>query len=376
MTIRMHVQLMCGYHDHSNDNPPWGVDETLLFDYWTTTLVAKTWEELYHIIHMAMCNCMVEYIQQSVVMMQGHASTAYHAPIYYFRIEDMSIRSLDGEGRDIGEPFEFSMEAQQYGCGDIDEDRLDGYDPPDEYTSGNAQLCEILADRFGVYHDRVGSGWKWSFRKDEDGNLSWREENRIGNLYSNVEKVIFSSGDTFSPFIMLSDDDYDQLIRIENADLFAIPLIYAPEKYMDEKPAYDLLTPTTYFDVPRYEFSDDNDSPQSFQSALAMLDSYMGETIASYEYHDSHEIAFLIAYLNDLMETICEACKVECATRLNTNDLLGLSSWCTVMINVILEVSESTPSTKYLHIMTDRYQDVPVDVSTVCVILGSEEKSH
>lgn len=376
MTVRMHMQLLCGYADSRNEiRAPWEFDENIIFDYYTTTMEVKSWEELYHIIHMAMTNSMVEHLQESGATLRGHIGNAYTCPIYYFRIEDMSIRALDGEGKDIIEPFEFSMQAMQYGTNF--EDRLGGVPlAPDGYTSGNTGLCELLAERFGIYHKSVGSGWNWSIRENENGVLSWREENRIGNLYSDVKKVIFSSADIFSSFMMLSDDDYDQLIRAENGDLFVIPLIFAPEEYTEEKPPYDMLTPTTCYEVPRYEFTDDNDSTIAFQNCLAMMDSYMAQTIESFDFHDPHEIAFMIAYLQDLMEVVCEACKVECATRFNTNDLLGLSSWCTVMIDCILEISESSPATKYLHIMTDRYQDVPVDVPTVCYLLSSEEKTH
>lgn len=370
-TVRMHMRLMGGATPTYQDFPPWAIHFKPIFDYWTTTMEANTWEEFYHILHIAVTNCMVEYMQQGILCNTMHGG-GYTGPIYFHRIQDLSIHCFDGEGKDINEPFEFSMGDYPYP--DEIEDHLDIDAPPDEYSSGNAYLCQLLSERYGLYETNVIRG-EMSIRQAEDGSLTWRKEQGNVLLFSDVKKVIISTGDGFSPFMMLTDDEYDQLARIDGADAYMIPLIYAPPDYDKQKPVYEYLTPTTCFNVPRYQFSDDNDSPVEFQNAIMMLDSYMGETIESYEFHEPQQVAFMIAYMSDLLEALCEACKVEAADRYETTDLLAMSPWCTMMVDIIVNLSEARPVDKYLHIMTDRYQDVPIDVKTMCYLLDREEKT-
>lgn len=349
--IKFHLMYKeIGRAGHNYNEP----EENTLYDYYVTEMSAYTQEELYQVLYQV---GVFRYIQEF------YSKSDYVDTFWYMSMDDISVELYDGKGK-VFDHFEFRQSTD--GCDDV----------PFNY-SRFGELCRMMAHHFGLIgpdDELVLHNISINYN-ERRGGYTWKVHKEPVQLFSNVAYVGVANAHTKS-FTLLTDDEYDQSLRMQNGQLFVVPIcLYDYEK--EVLPSGMALC--HQYNIPKYRFGEWNGGYDPTEDFLDTLYHYYGSAageIYGMDFYDAEEMMLLIDNLYFVMQVYTEGAKISGIRDCNLDDIQSLSacSNCVVELIVHLDSPKGNPSDNDLIIVTDYYEDYPPDMKRVSYLLQLEGK--
>lgn len=320
-----------------------------LYDYGAMQIECTTIEDLYNALHQFFVFSYVENCWD----MSEHTMYQYT----YMQIADMEIRVYKDK---------LLMSTTAYHA---------ARDIPFQ-ASANNSIARVISEHFGLLMNknrRIFSMPRLIFYHDERHIWKWAEHSEPVQLSFNVTHVC--PADHFSnSYLIMEREDYDVALRMENANLYMVPIdVHGYESPRFGHPWY-LLTPTTHFQLQRFEFRyGDGPEESKLTDLFDLLQPIMIDTFM-YEYTDSEDIMFALAYFQVLADEMIEFAR-GCAAQQYDTYIDEQAEWCTAIMEFKINLDDVN-SDNYLEIVTDAMQPHLPTLDEVCILLDLEENTQ
>lgn len=341
--------------------------ETTLWDYYTTTIHAESFEEFYN----ALYNILIfHYIKE----LYGNSDST--DTYWFLDVVDLEINIFNGRKK----IDHFYIEAEQ-----------DAEDVPFDYEASESMSTAII-NHFGLaYPNNILSMPNLYFRTTDDG-MRWYERNGPVELYSTIDSVLWANIFTRS-YVMLTDDQCDVLTRMRFATLYISPIDMT---YFRDR--IEMLPIAAYYGLKKYDIRDWRGEEDLFSEPSTMLYHDFGSCcmeIFSIQELDTEQIPFMIDNLYYIAKSFHEATTVNIVTS-GQGIHMGEETWtseaqklfmpvntdldphykCTVLINMVIELGEKRDAPdddSSFIIYTDPFEDEMPRIDEVAYLLELDE---
>ena len=344
--VRYHLQFRL-INRSSRDGPR----EYLKYDYFTTSIDAFSYEELYQ----ALYQVGVFFYNQELFGSTDHVDEYWH-----ISVEDIEVKLYDERMRKID-----SIELRQ--------DNLYDNDVPFNYICFS-ELVERLFNHFGIYGATYLLPGKTSYlvfyQKGEE--LIWKFTNRRVDLVKTV-KMVAPFNVSSRGFTMLPMKDYDQLLRLHTGYAYITP-IYV----WDEKDPEPCLPIAHFYNLPKYSIGRWNGEEDIMHDPGFAIFEALGPFVYDTFLVNLFETDEIISYLDHakfFMSIYHEGLKVEMAVVKDTDDVGQFHHLATVLFNFVcdIESNKGNPTDLNFIIYSDPFEDYPPNIKEVATVLQLEK---
>lgn len=347
-TIRFHLnfRVINGYRKNGESSLE---KDEVRYDYYTTTMLATTPEELYQVLYQVGA---YRYIQELF------STSDYADEFWYISVEDMEISLYNDRGKVI-DHFQFNQHSEE------------SDDVPFLY-SRFADLARAMSTHFGLISPEDDMVLQNLYLEYKNGTMMWKQCNTPQDLTSNMRWIGVGNAKSKS-FTVLNRDEYDQCLRMGNGAAFMTPI-----SLYDFTNSFLYLPVCNAFSLPKYSFDTSFTDGEDTDAGLAVFE-FFGPSIYDtfgFTIYDAEDIILLLDNCKTFLQVYQEGSKIILGECVNRDDIehLNLEATTFLQITIGLENNRGTPADYNLIIYSDAFEDYIPNIKEVAYILQLESK--